>query len=236
MLRRITLVFVASVLTALSLAGCGAGDDKQSSEKKRNILLERLTEARADIDTAETVTIALKAKALPDGTSGLQAAEGAGNKTPAFTGTVKYITGSSTISSEIIAVGADVMAKPSFSPVFITIDPASLKAPNPASFFEKDTGVSQILVATKGLKDGGKSRDGEDVLTSIDGTLPGSVVRAVIPSADTTAPFSVTYRLTDDNELRDATITGPFYPNVDNVTYTLQVSTSDEPVNITLPE
>ncbi|HSI27005.1 MAG TPA: LppX_LprAFG lipoprotein [Aeromicrobium sp.] len=236
MLRRITLVLVAVVLTSLSLAGCGADDDKKAPAKKRNILLERLTEARADIDAAETVTIALKAKGLPDGTSGLQAAKGSGNKTPAFTGTVKYITGSSTLSAEIIAVGAEVVAKPSFSPVFITIDPASMKAPNPASFFEKDTGVSQILVETKSLTEVGKSRDGEDVLTAITGTLPGAVVRAIIPSADTTAPFDVTYRLTDDNELRDATITGPFYPNVDDVTYTITTSTSDEPVVIKLPE
>jgi lipoprotein LprG len=236
MLRRITLVLVAVVLTSLSLAGCGADDGKKAPVKKRNILLERLTEARTDIDAAETVTIALKAKDLPDGTSGLQAAKGSGNKTPAFTGTVKYITGSSTVSAEVIAVGATVMAKPSFSPVFILLDPATLKAPNPAAFFEKDTGVSQILVETKGLTEAGKSRDGKDVLTAITGTLPGTVVRAVIPSADTTAPFDVTYRLTDDNELRDATITGPFYPDIDDVTYTLTISTSDEPVAIKLPE
>lgn len=236
MLRRIACALVLLPVLALFLAGCGANEDQKSPAKKRNILLERLTEARATIDSAETVTITLTAKDLPDGTSGLQSASGSGNKTPAFTGTVKYITGSSTISAEIIAVGAEVVAKPSFSPVFIAIDPGSMKAPNPASFFEKDTGVSQILVQTKGLTDAGRSRDGKDVLTAIDGTLPGAVVRAVIPSADTASSFAVTYRLTDDNDLRDATITGPFYPNIGDVTYTLQVSTSNTPVAIAIPE
>lgn len=231
MLRRIAL----AVVVALALTGCG-GDDKTTPKEKRNILLERLTEARATIDNAQTVNIKLVAKDLPDGTSGLQSASGSGNDTPAFQGQVKYITGSSTISAEIIAVGAEVMAKPSFSPVFITIDPASMKAPNPAAFFETNTGVSQILVQTTALKEIGKSRDGEDVLTAISGTLPGGVVRAVIPSADPAAPFDVVYRLTDDNELRDATITGPFYPKIGDVTYRLKLSTSDEPTTITLPE
>lgn len=230
MLRRIAL----ALIVALALTGCGGKD--VSPEKKRNLLLERVTAARAAIDSAETVTIKLTAKDLPDGTSGLQEASGSGNKTPAFSGTVKYITGSSTISAEVIAVGPDVVAKPSFSPVFIALDPKELKAPNPATFFEKDTGVSQILVQTKGLTEAGKSRDGKDILTAISGTLPGSVVRAVIPSSNITGTFAVTYRLTDANDLRDATITGPFYPNIPDVTYTLDVATSDTPVDIAIPE
>jgi lipoprotein LprG len=235
MLRRIGLAVVVAPLIALSVAACG-GDDKAAPEEKRDILLERLTEARAKIDNAETIKIKLAAKNLPDGTAGLLSANGSGNHTPAFTGTVKVVTGGSSIAAEVIAVGAEVMAKPSFSPVFITVDPASLKAPNPAGFFETSTGLSQILVQTEGLKEGEKSRDGEDVLTTISGNLPGTVVRAILPSADVGATFPVTYRLTDDNELRDASITGPFYPKIADVTYTLKMSTSDTPTSITLPE
>jgi lipoprotein LprG len=73
------------------------------------------------------------------------------------------------------------------------------------------------------------------VLTSITGTLPGSLVKTIIPSADDAASFDVTYRLTDDDELRDATISGPFYPNGGDVTYKVELTTSDEPVTIKLP-
>ena len=34
------------------------------------------------------------------------------------------------------------------------------------------------------LAEGKQSRDGKDVLTTITGTLPGSVVRTIIPSAN----------------------------------------------------
>ena len=73
------------------------------------------------------------------------------------------------------------------------------------------------------------------MLTTITGTLPGSVVATIIPSADASATFAVTYRLTDDDELRDATIKGPFYPDGSDVTYTVKLATSDEPVTIKVP-
>ena len=85
-----------------------------------------------------------------------------------------------------------------------------------------------MLVKTKGLR-GRQVRDGKDVLTTITGHHPGHVGRAILPSADTQRTFTVTYRLTDDNELRDASLTGPFYAGVADVTYTVELTTSDAP-------
>ena len=47
--------------------------------------------------------------------------------------------------------------------------------------------------------------------------------------------FDVTYRLDDDNVLRDATLKGPFYPNGGDVTYTVKLTTSDTAVTIEPP-
>lgn len=227
-------ILLASLLAVGFIAGCGP--DKSDPKVQRDLLKERLTEAREKIDEAETINLSLSAKNLPDGTSGLLSATGSGNHNPAFKGTVKFITGGAAVTAEVVAVGSEVMAKPSFAPIFLKIDPASLKAPNPAALFETSVGFSQVLVETKGLKEGEKSRAGEEVLTTITGRIPGSVVRAILPSADTAASFPVTYRLTEDNELRDASISGPFYPGVENVTYDIAVTTSSEPVSITLPK
>ena len=232
-LHRFTVLLVA-LLAAGFLTGCGP--DKSDPKVRQNLLKERLTEARAKIDDAETINLSLSAKNMPDGTSGLLSATGSGNHNPAFKGNVKVVTGGATVTAEVVAVGSEVMAKPSFAPIFLKVDPASLKAPNPAALFETSVGFAQVLVETKGLKEGPKSRDGKEVLTTITGSLPGSVVRAILPSARTTASFPVTYRLTEDNELRDASISGPFYPDVPNITYDLAVTTSSEPVSITLPK
>jgi lipoprotein LprG len=227
-------ILLTALLAAGLLAGCGP--DKSDPKVQRDLLKERLTEAREKIDNAETINLSLSAKNMPDGTSGLLSATGSGNHNPAFKGNVKVITGGATVTAEVVAVGSEVMAKPSFAPIFLKVDPASLKAPNPAALFETSVGFSQVLVETKGLKEGAKSRDGEDVLITITGSIPGSIVRAILPSADPAASFPVTYRMTEDNELRDASISGPFYPGVADITYDISVTTSSEPVSITLPK
>jgi lipoprotein LprG len=222
------------MVVGLLLAGCtGGGDDTSGTDTAA--LQQRLDTAKKAIDDAETVQVSLATDQVPDGVSGLLSAKGTGNHSPAFQGDVKVSTGGATISAEVVAVDGKVYAKTGITPVFLTIDPATLKAPDPAGLLDPDTGLTQILAQTKSLEEGKRSRDGKDVLTSITGTLPGSVVAKIIPSASTQDTFDVTYRLTDDDELRDATMSGPFYGDGTDVTYTVRLTTSDEPVDITAP-
>jgi lipoprotein LprG len=218
---------------ALLLAGCQGDSDPKKADTSE--LQKRLSAARTTIDQAETIDVSLAAKSLPDGITGLLSATGQGNHSPAFKGKVKVVTGGSTLTADVVSAEGTLKAKTSFSPLYLEIDPKSLSAPDPAALLDAENGVSQILEQSKGLEQGEKSRDGSDVLTTINGTLPGSVVSTIIPSADESASFNVTYRLTDDDELRDATLTGPFYPEGGNVTYIVKLATSDEPVTIKVP-
>ncbi|MEV7396189.1 LppX_LprAFG lipoprotein [Aeromicrobium sp. NPDC092404] len=229
--RHLILTVAAS---ALMLAGCtGSSDGDKGGDPAK--LQARLTDAKAGLDDAETITISLATEKLPSGVTGLLSAKGKGNHSPAFEGKVKVVTGGSSLDADVVAVDGKVYAKTSFAPVFLTIDPASLKAPDPASLLDTETGISQILAKTEKLDEGEKSRDGEDVLTTIRGTLPGSLVKDIIPSAAEGKTFAVTYRLDDDDVLRDATLKGPFYPNGGDVTYTVKLTTSDTPVTIEPP-
>ncbi|MEO6606140.1 MAG: LppX_LprAFG lipoprotein [Aeromicrobium sp.] len=229
--RSLTLVLVAAVI---ALSGC-SGSDKKDSPADTSKLQARLATAKATIDDAETVKISLSTEKIPSGVSGLLSAKGNGNHTPAFKGKVTVVTGGTSLGADVIAVDGMVLAKTSFSPDYLSIDPESLKAPDPAALFDNATGITQILVKTAKLSDGGKSRDGSDVLTTIKGTLPGDVVKTIIPSAATDATFKVTYRLDDDDVLRDAMLSGPFYGKGHNVTYTVKLTTSDKPVKIEAP-
>lgn len=220
--------------TGLLISGCSGSSDK-SDEADTTELSDRLAAAKTTIDDAETVSIKLATKKLPDGITGLLSAEGEGNHSPAFTGTVTVVTGGASLGAEVIAVDGAVYAKTGFLPGFTRIDPAQLKAPDPASLLSTDGGISQLLVETDDLAQGKQSRDGKDVLTTITGTLPGSVVRTIIPSANAAAVFTVSYRLDDDDELRDTTLTGKFYPGAGDVSYTVTLATSDTPVTIEAP-
>ncbi len=230
---RAALLPLALVLAVL-LAGCtGGGDDGGSTDTAA--VQKRLDAAKRTIDDAETVDVSLTTSSVPDGVSGLLSATGKGNHSPAFEGDVKVSSGGATLTAKVIAVDGTVYANTGITPGFLTIDPASLKAPDPAGLLDPDSGLTSILASTEDLKTGDQSRDGRDVLTSVTGTLPGSVVADIIPSASRQGTFTVTYRLTDEDELRDAKMTGPFYGEGSKVTYTVKLATSDEPVTITAP-
>lgn len=230
-------LITALLATGLLLAGCSGSSDSSDSDGGGDTagLSARLAAAKKTLDGAETISIKLSTKSLPDGITGLLSAEGKGNHSPAFDGKVTVVTGGASIGADVIATGGKVYAKTGFLPSFTAIDPATLKAPDPATLLATDGGITEILVRTEGLTEDGKSRDGKDVLTTIKGTLPGSLVQTIIPSAAVAKDFAVTYRLDDDDNLRDATLTGPFYPGGGSVTYTVTLTTSDTPVTIEAP-
>jgi lipoprotein LprG len=229
------VVLPAALLTALLAAtGCTADDDGDADSA--DDLGSRMEAARAVLDDAASIDLVLSTDALPDGIEGLVAADGTGNHDPAFEGTVTIVSGAfGDIDADVVAVDGDVYAELPFTGGFAPIDPSDYGAPDPAALLASDGGVSEWLTSADDLSDGGESRDGDDVLTSIEGTLPGDVVDALIPSADGDAEFEVVFRLTDDDELRDASVAGPFYPGGEDVTYELVVEPSDDDVEITAP-
>lgn len=227
----------ALLATGLLLGGCSGSSDSSDGGTAGDTskLAARLADAKTTIDDAETVSISLSTKNLPDDVTGLLSATGQGNHSPAFTGKVTVVTGGASLGADVIATGGKVYAKTGFLPDFTAIDPATLKAPDPADLLRTDGGITDILLKTDDLAEDGQSRDGKDVLTTIKGTLPGSLVQTIIPSAAADKTFTVVYRLDDDDALRDATLTGQFYPTATKVTYTVALETSDAPVTIEAP-
>lgn len=227
-------VLALAAVAALLVSACTGGDDEPAADPAA--LADRLGAAKATIDAAESVEVGLVTDELPRGVTGLLSAEGRGNADPAFEGDVSVVAGGTSLAAEVVSVDGELFVKTGFSPVFMRFDPESLGAPDPAGLLDPDTGVATILERTEDLAEDGRSRDGEDVLTTITGTLPGEVVAEFLPTADATGTFQVRYRLTEDDELRDATMAGPFYEGSDDVTYRLQLTASDEPVTVTAPE
>ena len=98
-------------------------------------------------------------------------------------------------------------------------------APNPAALFATEGGTSDLLVKTEGLEKGEDVRGGdnnEETFTEYTGTVPADLVENVIPSA-TGDDFEVSYLVSSDGELREAKITGEFYPDSDEMTYTIEL-------------
>ena len=231
--RRLSIAAGATVLAvAPLLASCSGGDS--SSDATPDQLAQRLATAKQQLDDAASIKFDLSTDDLPDGVTGLQDASGTGTHDPAFQGDVS-VSAMGGVDAGVIAVGNDVWAKISFSPTYVPVDPTDLGAPNPATLFDTEDGVTSFLTSTQNLEQGEQSRDGDLVLTTVKGTLPGDVVQRLIPTADASADFDVEYRITDDDALHDATMVGPFYGDAGDVTYTMSLTASDESVDITAP-
>src|SRR5690606_2490396 len=83
-------------------------------------------------------------------------------------------------------------------------------------------GLSDLLGRATGVEEGDQVRDGSAVLTAYTASVPGSVVSTIIPSAQQDASFAAELTIDDDGRLVEATMTGPFYPATDEVTYSVR--------------
>jgi lipoprotein LprG len=226
----------AAVLVAASclvLSGCtGDGKDPVSEGKSPEEVMEL---AKQTLDETSGVEIDLSGE-LPDGVTGLSGATGLGTHDPlAFQGSASVTAGLS-LTVDVIAIEDDVwIAFPGQD--FRDADPGDYGAPNPAALFATEGGISDLLVKTEGLEEGDPVRGGdnnEETFTEYTGTVPADLVENVIPSA-TGDDFDVAYLISDEGELREARITGEFYPDSDEMTYTIELDDYGTQKDITAP-
>ncbi len=222
------LLLVPLVALLLVVAGCTGGNSASKGQTPQ----DRLVAAKEGFDAADYIGFTLAADALPDGVDGLLNARGTGTHDPAFTGDVEVRT-TLTIKAPLIAVNGVVYAKLPFAG-WSKLDPADYGAPDPATLMDPSGGISSLFTATADPRAGGATREGDQILTTISGTIPGPVVKAVFPSSGT-SNFHVTYTLTDANQVSSIKVTGPFYDGSGDVTYTLDFDLSADPVDIAAP-
>ena len=164
----------------LLTAACSGDSDEETDDDPASVLAG----ARAALDETSGVTVSLTTEKLPEGVDGVLAATGVGTTAPAFEGDITVVVNSITVDVPVVAVDGDVFAKLPFTKNFVSIDAEDYGAPDPADLLNTDGGVSSWLTAVKDVSVGDEVRDGDRVLTSYAGTLPGDAVDSVIPSAD----------------------------------------------------
>jgi len=83
-------------------------------------------------------------------------------------------------------------------------------------------------------KDGEKRVDGE-VLTTYTGTLPGSLVDPIIPSADKAGTYQTAVGIDEHGRIATLRVTGSFFAHDGDVTYDLAFDDYDKSVTISAP-
>jgi lipoprotein LprG len=213
------------------LAGCSGGSSGGSAGNPGQ-LLER---AKGTLDQTSGVHFRLVTDQLPSGTGGLLDADGVGTHQPAFRGTISASENGFTVDADVVAVHSKVYVKVSISPIYQTINPADYGAPDPATLMDPRHGISALLTAATDLRQRGQTRDGSEVITSVSGSLPGGRIAALFPSADASRPFAAVFDVAGSSQLRQATITGPFYAGNPPVTYTVTLDGYGQKAQISAP-
>lgn len=226
---RLGLLSSVLLLILATATGCGGSDSASPSRSPG----DRLASAQTYLDEAKGVTIAMSTPSLPKGVQGILKASGVGTKTPAFKGKISVVRSGLSIEVPVISVDGKVYIQ--FGGSWQKIDPSDFGAPDPAALFQSGTGLSTLLSNVTGAKAGKDTREGKQVFSTIAGKVPGKDVAAIVPSASATSDFDATFVLDDKDHLVTAVLSGPFYPDADDVTYTIKFSEYGKTETITAP-
>ena len=217
----------AGLPLALALAGTLAlsacSDDGKAKGAEDKSPQEVLEAAATTLNETSGVNLTLTTTDLPDGVSGITKADGVATNAPAFEGTITVIFAGQSVDVPVVAVDDVVYAQIPFAPGWQDIDPGEYGAPDPAALISAEAGFSSLLGVTTDLEEGETVRGGADnteVLTTFTGTVPGTAMKKVIPSSSGDS-FDAEYLVSDDGELRQAVLTGVFYPKSAEMTYTV---------------
>lgn len=220
----------------LVLTGCG-GSGGEGAQAEEPTPQEVLTAAKTSFDEAASVRVELSTESTPESGNGVLGATGTLTQAPAFDGEVRVLLNSLSLTAPVISVDDEVFAQIALlGSGWTLIDPAEYGAPDPADFADPETGLSSLLTQLDGLEEGGQTRDGETILTTYTGTLPGSALAGIIPSAEESADYPTTVGIDDAGFATAVEVTGPFFADGTDVTYDLTFDDYGDEVPIEAPE
>jgi len=235
--RRAVAAVGARVALALAVlttvAGCGGGDDSEAP--KGEDVSTVLAEAKKSFDDASSVHLRLSTDSKPTSGDAVLGADGTLTHQPAFDGSVKVLISGFNADVPVVSVDGKVYAKLPLTPKYSTIDPAEYGAPDPAEFADASKGVSGLLLKMEDVKQAGKERVGKQVVTRYSGTLKGSYVAPIIPSADESGSYVTVVGLDEDNRIVTLEVTGEFFSGGGDETYEIAFDDYDKSVKISAP-
>lgn len=222
--RALAGALTGALVGAVLLAGCSGGDESQAADAQTPE--EVLAGAADTLAGTSGVDLTLSTEDLPQGVSGITRADGVATSAPAFEGTITVVYAGQSVDVPVVAVDELVYAQLPFTTGYQDIDPGDYGAPDPAALVSEESGFGSLLAVTEGVEKGDSVRGGTDnteVLTTYTGTVPGAAMKKVIPSSSGDT-FDATYLVSDDGELRQAVLTGVFYPGSAEMTYTVDLA------------
>ncbi|MEO9324565.1 LppX_LprAFG lipoprotein [Nocardioides sp. C4-1] len=241
-LRRTAAAAVLVITAAVGLSACSGDDGEPAGNPSADTdgdgvsPAEALGFAKTRLDETSGVRLTLATEDSPDADAFLSEATGVITADPpAFEGKASGSFGG------LPADGVDIISVDGTTYVNLLGSfsefPLPECVPDPAGLLDPDTGFATVLTAADDVEAGEQQRGGADndeIFTPYTATVPGTAVTNLLPCAPGES-FQATFDLDDDGLLRNAEITGEFFPEVGEVTYTIAIDEYDVEQEITAP-
>lgn len=226
--------FGATVIAALALSlltGCSGSSGGPATDPA-----DLLARARSTLDAADTLHFTLTSTDTPGVKTRLVGGEGVVARPKSFQGKLSVLLNGSQVSIDLVSSGGKVYAQLPFSKGFTVTDPATFGLSDPANLIDAKTGISRMFGELTAVTVKGDQRIGDDVVTQLDGALPGSLVEDLLTSKDPAKPVQAQLYVTKStHQLRRVVLTGPFFDKAQDSTFTLVLDQFGAPVTVTAP-
>lgn len=231
-------LLVAGLLLAPAgggLAGCTKAASKAAPVASTASPASVLATAKQHLDAASAVHFSLTGPGTNAGRTALLGGEGDIVRPDRFKGAMDVVYSGLKAHVNVISVGGTVYVQ-LLGSTWSAVQPEQIGLHDPATFIAPQGGLADLLTKAQNPSFAGEKRRGPEVLREVRATIPGATVQAVLTSVDPSQPVPAVFGVDEaTGQLREATLTGPFFDAKAPTTYTVVLDRYGEKVDIGAP-
>jgi lipoprotein LprG len=230
---------VAAALLAApaGLAACtrSASSSQAASSSAAVDPATQLKNAKQVLDAASSVHFTLSSDSSPKGATALVSGEGDVVRPDRFSGTLDVLVAGQKVRVKIISVTGTVYAQ-LFSATWSKVQPSQFGLNDPGTFMAPQGGLADLLSTATNATSAGEKRRGSEVLKLVSADVPGETVARVLTTKDPDRAVPAVFGIDSaTGQLREATMTGPFFDTATTNTYTVVLDRYGQQVDIRAP-
>lgn len=218
------------------LAGCTRGSTPAAaSSSVAPDPAATLANAKKALDGASALHFTLTSDSTPKGVTALVGGEGDVARPDRFSGSLDVLLASQKVRVKVVSVARTVYAQ-LFSSSWAKVDPAQFGLNDPGTFMAPQGGLADLLSTATNPRFTGEKRRGSEVLRLVSADIPGSTIARVLATKDASRAVPAVFGVDQaTGQLREATMTGPFFDAATTSTYTVVLNQYGEQVDIRAP-
>jgi LppX_LprAFG lipoprotein len=234
-LRTLLTTGLALVLAAGALAACTRTSSHAAPATSTADPAAVLAGAKKQLDAASAVHFALSSPSTAATRTAVLGGEGDIVRPDRFKGGLDVVLNGLKAHVNVVSVSGIVYVQ-LLGSTWSKVQPEQLGLHDPATFIAPQGGLADLLTKAQNPSLAGERRRGSEVLREVHATVPGETVRSVLTSVDPSQPVPAVFGIDEaTGQLREATLTGPFFDAQAPSTYTVVLDRYGEKVDIGAP-